>query len=126
MGQEFATQTGITKISDTIDKELDRLDTHVTNVEKIGQDVVRTTATAVDNARADVLSTTRQFESDAAAIIDSAVDNINTTINTVSVAFFDTIQIITILIFGGILLFIMFYGDKIFQNGIRLGKINLL
>ena len=96
------------------------------NIEKIAQDTIRQGATTIDNTRSDLLSTGRQFGSDAAAIIDSAIDNVNTTVNTVSVAFFDTIQIITLLVFGGVMFFLLFYGDKIFANGIRLGKINLI
>ena len=101
----------------------ERITKDVGNFVMDGVDSVKTT---VDGARVDVFSTTRQLGSDAAAIIDSTLDNLNTTVNQVSVAFFDTIQIISILVFAGVLLFLLFYGDKIFMNGIRLGRINLI
>ena len=129
MGADLSKGLGLdtgSQLLDRVDKVVDQVDTNLQNIEKIAQDTIRTGATTIDNARGDVLSTTRQFESDAAAIIDSAIDNANTTINSVSIAFFDTIQILSILVFGGILLFIMFYGDKVFANGISLGRINLI
>ena len=129
MGADLSKGLGIdtgTQLLDRVDKVVGQVDTNLQNIERIAQDTIRTGATTLDNARGDVLSTTRQFESDAAAIIDSAIDNANTTINSVTIAFFDTIQILSILVFGGILLFIMFYGDKVFANGISLGRINLI
>jgi len=105
---------------------VDKIDKNLQNVELIGQDTVRTGATVIDNIRADGFYTLRDFKSEFAAVVDSAIDNVSQITNHAVENLFDTVQMGSLLIFSAVALFTLFYGDKLFAHGIRLGKISFL
>lgn len=90
------------------------------------QDIERGGIKTVDNARSDMFYTVRDTKSEFLTTVDSAIDNALEITDKHITNLFETIQISALAGFTITLIFLILYGDKVFQNGIKLGNINLL
>jgi ABC-type sulfate transport system substrate-binding protein len=107
------------KVEEGVEKVLDK-------TEIVVKDTVRTAGTVVDNIRGDVLFTFRDSKHEVLTMLDSTLDNFTLVFDRQANNLFNTIQMSALLGTGMIVLVLILYGDKLFQNGIRLGRLNLL
>jgi hypothetical protein len=87
----------------------------------LAQDVERNTLGTLDNTRADALYTIRDTKSEFLHTADSALDNLATVIHNIQNNVFDTLQYGTVFGFTGFLIFLVLFGDKVFNRPIKVG-----
>jgi hypothetical protein len=95
------------------------------NAEAVVQDTERTAAQVIDNARGDVMYTVRDTKTEFLHTVDSAIDNFAFVVQDIEKNISNTVQMATLLGLGGFIIFIILYGDKIFDRPIALGKLSL-
>jgi len=89
------------------------------------QDTTRGLITLGDNVTSDALYTVRDAKSEFLHTIDSGVDHLADVADRVQTNVFQTIQVGGVLIVGFGAFFIILHGEQMFQQGVRLGRINL-
>lgn len=92
----------------------------------IVQDTIRSGLTAGDNLRGDFLYTVRDVKHEGITFLDATLDNMALVVDRQATNLFNTIQMSTLVGLSGFTLFVILYGDKLFEHGIRFGKINFL
>lgn len=118
-----AVTSGIEGVSEDIKEEVDNI---LDKTEIVVKDTVRTAGTVVDNVRGDVLYTFRDSKHELLTMIDSTLDNFTLVFDRQANNLFNTIQMSALLGTGMLALVLILYGDKLFQHGIRLGRLNVL
>lgn len=110
-----ALEAGGKEIGEIANKGLDIVDKTTGNI-----------ITGLDNFRSDGLYTIRDTKHEGLTMLDSALDNLTITINKQGTNFFNTVQTGTVLSFMGFLYFLVMYGDKVFENGVKIGGLSFL
>ena len=103
-------------------------DTHkvIMGAEGLIQDTERTAGKVIDNGMSNLMYTFRDFKSAVLFTIDSAVDNGAQVADRAITNIIDLIQMGVLLGLGTVTVFVILYGDIVFKNGIRIGKLNLV
>lgn len=102
------------------------VDKQLTQLEAVSQDMGRGVLKLADNARGDVLFTARDFKDQTLVFADSALDNFALVIDRQASNFMDLMQMGVLLGLGTATVFLVLYGDKVFANGIAIGRLNLV
>ncbi|NHZ84289.1 MAG: hypothetical protein GWP19_00220 [Planctomycetia bacterium] len=111
-------------VSEQIDKSRDQIGAGAYNFGAVVQDTARGGMRLVDNSRSDLLYTVRDLKHEGFTMVDSAIDNGAQIIDRQVTNVINTVQGATLLGVGVSVIFLVLYGEKLFEHGIRLGKIN--
>lgn len=118
--------TIVQDVDENVKTVLGNVDKQATQVESVVQDFGRNALKGLDNARGDVLYTFRDTKDQALVFADSALDNFALVIDRQTSNFMDLMQMGVLLGLGTVTVFLVLYGDKVFANGIRVGRLNLI
>ena len=92
----------------------------------LGQDTIRNTSNLIDNTVQGSLYTVRDTKSEILHALDSAGDNIAVVVNNGIYNTIQTIQMISLISGGTMVIALVMYGDKIIDKGISIGNWNLI
>jgi len=96
----------------------------ISNTGALLQDTERTGFQVIDNARADILYSARDFKSETLHLLDSVTDNMAFVVQDVQKNIANTIQMSFLLGSGAFLIFIIMY-PQVFDRPVKLGRLSL-